>query len=77
MTKVNKETQKSVRVVLPTQLYNQFKERCGDHGDMSRVIRYLLTEWIKAKGSIRQTYYSDADLAACAPQESDPNDNIE
>lgn len=57
MSLFNKETQKSVRVVLPLQLYNDVKERCIDYGDLSRLVRHLLRDWIKdPKATIRQVY---------------------
>lgn len=59
MSKFNKETEKSIRIVLSLPLYNSLKERCGDYGDISRVIRHLLREWINRGGTIRQVYEAD------------------
>lgn len=47
MSRFNKETQKSVRVVLPLAMYNKLKKRCRQHGDMSDIVRRLLREWLK------------------------------
>jgi len=68
MSLFNKETQKSVRVVLPLELYNAVKDKCNDYGDMSRLVRHLLKGWLKSKGTIRQVY----DEAA---EELDASDN--
>ena len=57
MTLLKRDTQKSVRVVLPLSLYREFKNKCLDYGDLSRVVRYLLREWLKnPKASIRSIY---------------------
>lgn len=57
MSLFNKETQKSVRVVLPLSLYNEVKERCIDYGDISRLVRHLLREWANDPAhTIRQVY---------------------
>lgn len=47
MSKFNKETQKSMRVVLPLPLYEAVKARCLNYGDMSKLARHLLREWLK------------------------------
>jgi hypothetical protein len=61
MSLFKKETQKSVRVVLPLTLYNQIKDRCVDYGDLSRLVRHLLKQWIKnPKASIRHIYDQQA-----------------
>lgn len=63
MSKFNSETQKSVRVVLPLAMYEGLKERCFDYGDLSRVVRHLLREWLKnPKNTIRQVYEVDEKL---------------
>lgn len=43
-----KEGQKSVRVVLPSALYNRLKRECPDHGDMSKLVRHLLVKHLEA-----------------------------
>jgi hypothetical protein len=61
MSLFNKETQKSVRVVLPLELYNKVKERCIDYGDLSRLVRHLLKDWLNdPKATIRQVYDQEA-----------------
>ena len=63
MSLFNKETQKSVRVVIPLTLYNEVKERCVDYGDLSKLVRHLLREWIKnPKHTIRQVYDGDEEV---------------
>lgn len=58
----NKETQKSVRVVLPLTLYNEVKDKCEEYGDLSRVVRHLLRKWVKdSKSTIRQAYDDPTD----------------
>lgn len=42
-----KEGQKSVRVVLPDDLYALLKKECPDHGDMSKLIRKLLIKHLE------------------------------
>jgi len=60
MSKFNPETQKSVRVVMPLDMYNDLKARCIDYGDLSRVIRHLLRGWLSnPKATIRQIYETD------------------
>jgi hypothetical protein len=56
MSHFNKLTEKSVRIVLPLDLYNELKERCIDYGDISRVVRHLLRRWIKEGGTVRAAY---------------------
>ena len=41
-----KHGQKSLRVVLPDKLYEQLKKECPDYGDMSKLIRKLLTKYL-------------------------------
>ena len=60
MSGFNKDTQKSVRVVMPLEMYNDLKTRCIDYGDMSRVVRHLLRGWLaNPKATIRQIYEVD------------------
>lgn len=49
MDKPNKEPMigKALRVVIDLALYEELKSKCIDHGDISRLIRYLLREWLK------------------------------
>ena len=42
-----KDGQKSLRVVLPDDLYNRLKKECPDHGDMSKLIRKLLIKHLE------------------------------
>jgi len=42
-----KRPQKSVRVVLPEEMYNRLKRITQDHGDISRIVRSLLRQFIK------------------------------
>ena len=56
MSKFDKELEKSIRVVLPLDLYEEVKERCIDYGDISRVIRHLLRKWIRDGGTVRQSF---------------------
>lgn len=67
MSKFNKETEKSIRIVLSLPIYNALKERCGDYGDISRVVRHLLREWIKRGGTIRQVYEAAEATELLAP----------
>ena len=65
MSKFDKETQKSVRVVLPLKMYDAVKDKCLDYGDMSRLVRHLLREWLKnPKATIRQVYDQEAKVEA-------------
>lgn len=64
MSKFNKETQKSMRVVLSLETYNALKDKCTDYGDMSRVVRHLLKQWLSnPKSTIRQIYDDDLPTA--------------
>jgi len=80
MSKFNKETQKSVRVVLPLKMYNSLKDRCLDYGDLSRLVRHLLRDWLNnPKGTIRQVYNQDEEVAKAEEawqdvKESESND---
>jgi len=58
MSKFNKETQKSVRVVLPLTLYDEVKTHCNDYGDISRLVRHSLKAWLKEhrRAPIRDIY---------------------
>ena len=56
MSNFDKEFEKSIRVVLPLDLYEEVKERCIDYGDISRVIRHLLRKWIRDGGTVRQSF---------------------
>ena len=47
MSMFNREKQKSVRVVMPLSMYEALKERCEDYGDLSRIVRKLIREWLK------------------------------
>ncbi len=61
MSKIEKSEQKSVRVVLPLAMYDGLKDRCFDYGDLSRVVRHLLREWLKnPKNNIRSIYDDQA-----------------
>ena len=51
MTKFNKENSKALRVVLDLALYEELKAKCIDHGDISRLVRFLLREWLKLPAS--------------------------
>ena len=51
ITKFNKENSKSLRVVLDLALYEELKSKCIDHGDISRLVRYLLRDWLKLPSS--------------------------
>lgn len=42
-----KDGQKSVRVVLPEDLYNVLKKECPDHGDLSKLIRKLIIKHLE------------------------------
>ncbi len=42
----DKESQKSIRVVLPLTLYTKMKAECQDHGEISRLIRKLLIKYL-------------------------------
>lgn len=39
--------QKSIRIVIPTTLYNRLKAQCSRYGDMSALIRKILEQKIK------------------------------
>jgi hypothetical protein len=43
-----KDGQKSIRIVMPTSLYNQLKEECQDHGDISKLVRRLLKKHLES-----------------------------
>jgi Arc/MetJ-type ribon-helix-helix transcriptional regulator len=53
---MNDDARKSVRVVLPVDLYNELKDRCVDYGNLSKVVRFLLRKWIDGGGSMRDVY---------------------
>ena len=64
MTQFNKENSKSLRVVLDLDLYQELKSKCIDHGDISRLVRYLLREWLKLpasqeRGAVMRTVMSE------------------
>jgi len=64
MSKFNKETQKSVRVVMPLDMYEDLKSRCIDYGDMSRVVRHVVRKWLaNPANTIRSIYDSEVALA--------------
>lgn len=42
-----KDGQKSVRVVLPEDLYKVLKKECPDHGDLSKLIRKLIIKHLE------------------------------
>ena len=42
MSKVDPETQKSLRIVIPLELYSRVKEACPEHGQISQLVRALL-----------------------------------
>lgn len=42
MSKVNQEVQKSLRIVIPLDLYAQVKVACPEHGQISQLVRALL-----------------------------------
>ena len=46
----SKEAQKSIRIVVPSSLYDRIKEECMDHGDISRLVRRLLVKHLEALG---------------------------
>jgi hypothetical protein len=63
MSKFNKETQKSVRVVMPLEMYESLKGRCIDYGDMSRVVRHLVRKWLaNPENTIRSIYDNEVAL---------------
>jgi len=47
MTEQEKTTYHPVRIRLDADLYEQLKKSCVEHGDISRLVRYLLREWLK------------------------------
>jgi len=42
MSKVDQEIQKSLRIVIPLELYAQVKLACPEHGQISQLVRALL-----------------------------------
>lgn len=44
---IQKPGQKSIRIILDEALYNRFKEVTPDYGDISRIIRKLLRQYVK------------------------------
>ncbi len=44
---VEKPRQRSVRVVLPEEMYLRLKKVTLDHGDISRIVRSLLRQFLK------------------------------
>ena len=42
-----KDGQKSMRVVLPVEIYNRLKKECPDHGDMSKLVRKLIVKHLE------------------------------
>ena len=41
------EKSQSIRVMLPASLYVQLKAECLEHGEMSQLIRKLITNYLK------------------------------
>lgn len=46
MSTVNQDIQKSLRVVLPLDLYDKVKAACPEHGQISQLIRALLSKYL-------------------------------
>lgn len=42
-----KKREKSIRIILPEELYARLKAVTPDHGDISRIVRTLLKQYIK------------------------------
>lgn len=42
-----KDGQKSLRIVLPQELYDRLKKECPDYGDMSKLMRKLLIKYLE------------------------------
>lgn len=57
-----KDGQKSVRVVLPSSMYEKLKQECPDHGDMSKLIRNLLRRHLKALESSSEVNTKNLDI---------------
>ncbi len=36
-----------IRIYLPLDIYKEVKAHCPEHGDMTRLVRHLLSEWLK------------------------------
>ena len=43
-----RDGQKSIRIVLPANLYERLKKECPDHGDLSKLIRKLLVKYLQS-----------------------------
>ena len=72
------ENLKSIRVIMPLELYNELKGRCIDHGDISKLVRRLLKAYLgKSKGPIGTAQEIEADLSVLLPDGFDPNSNNE
>lgn len=41
-----RDGQKSIRIVLPANLYERLKKECPDHGDLSKLVRKLLVKYL-------------------------------
>lgn len=54
-----KNGQKSVRVVLPEDLYNQLKKECPDHGDLSKLVRKLIIKHLEGLIDLHQLESKD------------------
>jgi len=67
------EKLKSIRIILPLELYDELKSKCTDHGDISKLVRRMLRAYLKVnKGAIGTTKEIDEALAACIPDDYDP-----
>ena len=40
--------QRSIRIALPEELYEELKRTCQDHGDLSKLVRQLLIKYLKS-----------------------------
>ena len=41
-----KKKQRPIRIVVDEDLYARLKEECKDHGDVSKLVRKLLTKYL-------------------------------
>jgi hypothetical protein len=42
------ETQRSIRIAMPEELYQELKDECPEHGQISQLIRKLLIKHLKS-----------------------------
>ena len=64
------KTRPSIRIVLPPELHERFKEVCPEHGDISTTIRFLIKGYILGIESLKAKGTTIIDLSRTATQQA-------